>query len=203
MAYSNATFIHQGPLKYVDIFTNWWRILVFAKCHYSNLVANTEILWIWPFLIYLGWTHIGFPPIPFSRLLVYINKRTPTLFWLIYLLIASTDKFETDFRQSCEDKLTSVRRGAQNVVTISIFVGDQSISVPVLFSKTNASENSDAETFRQLRTWYSWLQHNRGGGEVILPKKLARIDKVKVRIHPCKGFGCFSPENCAGVQDVK
>jgi hypothetical protein len=136
-------------------------------------------------------------------LLVYINKRTPTLFWLIYLLITSTDHFEIDFRQSCEDNLHSVRRSTQDVVTISIFVGDQSISVPVLFSKTYASENSDVETFRQLRTWYAWLQHNRGFGEVILPKKLARIDKVKVRTHQCKSFGCYSPENCAGVQDVK
>ena len=202
MAYSNATFTHEGPLKYVDIFTKWWRLLVFAKFILGYLVDNTQLVWIWPFLIYLGWTRVGFPPIPFSRMLVSINKRTPTLFWLIYLLTTSTDKFETDFRQSCEDKLTRARRGSQKVVTISIFVGDQSISVPVLFSKTE-SENSDSEIFRQLRTWYSWLQHNRGFGEVILPKKLARIDKVKVRTHQCNGCGFFSPENCAGVQDVK
>lgn len=203
MAYSNPTFIHKGPLEYVDIFTKWWRILVFAKFICTYFFTFTWTLWFWPLLMYAGWTCVGFPRIPLSRMLVSINKRSPAIFWLIYLLITSTDEFETDFRQSCEDKLTSIRRGTQSVATISIFMGDQSISVPVLYSSTNASENSDAETFRQLRTWYSWLQHNRGFGEVILPKKLTRIDKVKVRIHQCKSFGCFSPENFAGVQDIK
>lgn len=185
MAYSNAKFNDEGPLEYVDIFTKWWRSLVFAKSLRDSLVAYTWLLWILPFVIYSGWTRVGFPPIPVAGMLVSINKKAPTLFWLIYLLVAPSDKFETDFRQSCRDTLSSARSGTQKVAMISIFVGDNSISVPVLFSRTDATESSDAETFRQLRTWYSWLQYNRGFGEVILPKKLTRIDKVKVRTHQC------------------
>lgn len=185
MAYSNAKFNDEGPLEYVDIFTKWWRTLVFAKFILDYIVSCTRNLWIWPLALYLGWTRVGLPPVPFSGILVSINKKWPTLFWLIYLLTTPPNKFETDFRQSCEDKLSSVRSGTQNVVMISIFVGDESTSVPVLFSSANATESSDAETFRQLRTWYSWLQYNRGFGEVVLPKKLTRIDKVKVRTHQC------------------
>jgi hypothetical protein len=122
---------------------------------------------------------------------VSVNKKAPTLFWLIYLLATPPVKFETDFRQSCNDQLSSTRSGTQEVVTINIFIGDNSIAVPVLFSKTDATESSDAKTFRQLRTWYSWLQYNRGFGEVVLPKKLTGIDKVKVRIHQCENPGWF------------
>jgi hypothetical protein len=52
----------------------------------------------------------------------------------------------------------------------------------VLFNKNDPTKNSDAETFRQLLMWYCWMQYKGGIGEVILPRKLVRVDKVQVGV---------------------
>lgn len=117
------------------------------------------------------------------RGLIFVNKQiSPKLFWYLHLYFTSLDTFETNFRQSWKDTLDSTKKGDGEVVMLHIFVENESMDVPLLFYRSDPTMNSDADTFRQLCMWYSWMQYKRGFGEVILPRPLARVDKVKVSI---------------------
>lgn len=116
------------------------------------------------------------------RVLVVINKHAPEVFWYLHLYFTSLNDFEMNFRQAWKDNLDSARSGADEVVMVNIFVGNESMAVPLLFNQSDATKNSDVRTFKQLGIWYSWMQYRRGFGEVILPRRLAHIDKVKVSL---------------------
>jgi hypothetical protein len=67
---------------------------------------------------------------------------------------------------------------------LQIFVGKDTFSAPILCKLDNnnvCTAGSDAETFDQLRMWYAWMQYKRGFGESVIPRRLIRVDKVKVR----------------------
>lgn len=78
--------------------------------------------------------------------------------------------------QAWQDQLE--RRG--QVSHIDIFVGKDSQQVPVLFDEKYGIGN-DRNTFEMLRMWYCWIQVKRGFGEILLPRKLVRIYKARVR----------------------
>ena len=117
------------------------------------------------------------------RVLVIVNKQiSAELFWYLHLFLTSMDTFEMNYRQSWKDTLDAAKNGDSEVVMLNIFVGNESMAVPLLFDRSDATMNSDAETFKQLCMWYSWMQYKRGFGELVLPRRLARVDKVKVSI---------------------
>ena len=82
------------------------------------------------------------------------------------------------------------------MVHVTIFVGDNAISVPIMFDKDKPARNSDAKTFQQLLMWYSWMQYKGGFGEVIIPRRLVRVDKVSV------GLSIFPPLTTSGSANV-
>jgi hypothetical protein len=175
MAYSDPILERQG-LEAADIFWKEWRILAYAK-------SSMTLGWFWPFwwlpaiLLNLLWRFRGW------RALVVVNKQiSAELSWYLHLYFTSLDTFEINYRQAWKDKLDSSRTGAGEVVMLNIFVGSDSMAVPLFFDRSDATKNSDAETFRQLCMWYSWMQYKRGFGEVVLPRRLARVDKVKVSL---------------------
>lgn len=43
----------------------------------------------------------------------------------------------------------------------------------------------DAATFRALQMWYCLIQFRMGLGEILLPKRLTRIDRVQLGIPDC------------------
>jgi hypothetical protein len=131
---------------------------------------------------------------------VALNKSIPDLSWLIHLCGTSLEVFETDYRQAWEDTLAREKSGSGEVVMVNIFVGKDSMSVPVLFNKSDATENSDAETFKQLLMWYCWMQYKGGFGEVLLPRKLVRVDKVQVGIASIPGF---APSPISKERDIQ
>lgn len=113
-------------------------------------------------------------------LLSLTNERLPALFWLIHLYGAPVDAFEQDFLQAWEDTL--VLRQDRKVAKVTIFVGGHSLSVPMPFDKDIVENNKDTETLKKLGMWYSWMQFRGGLGEVIIPRRLMRIDKVEVSV---------------------
>lgn len=98
--------------------------------------------------------------------------------WVYTLLFsAAPEEWEGIYVEAWRKRLA--QQGA--VVNVNIFVGSKAMSVPLLYDPENSGIGTDRQTFEMLRMWYSWMQFRRGSGEVILPRKLKRIDRVKVR----------------------
>lgn len=161
-------------LKPVDIFTAHWKglALVYAVQGYFSsgmfrLLLSTPLR--------LLWRLHGYP------ILIAINERSPTLYWLIRLYTLPLDSFEFEYRHTWQGELR--RSHDDKVVDLNIFGGGNSMSVPIAFDKEEPENNSDAETFKQLLMWYSWMQFKGGLGEMIIPRRLVRIDKVEVSIY--------------------
>jgi hypothetical protein len=174
MAYTNPKLAHNN-LRPVDIFTSGWRVLSLARAFHTYLKS-------WPlwWVLFLGpfkllWKFRG------PQIFIKINQRiSPKLSWLLYLYAVPLDDFEADFRQAWKEQLDSSSTGDGEVALINIFVGKESIPVPVLFNGKDETKNSDAETFRQLRQWYFWMQYKRGLAELVLPRHLMYIERIKV-----------------------
>lgn len=176
MAYSESILDHQG-LKAADIFRKEWRLLAFAR---ASMVASYfwPIAWLTLLPLYLLWKIGG------MRALVVVNKQiSADVFWYLHLFLTSMDTFEMNFRQSWKDSLDATKDGDSEVVMVNIFVGNESMAVPLLYNRIDPTMNSDAQTFKLLCMWYSWMQYKRGFGELVLPRRLARVDKVRVRNH--------------------
>jgi hypothetical protein len=146
-------------------------------------IASMSLAYFWPIwwlpaiLLNVLWRFRGW------RALVIVNKQiSAELFWYLHLYFTSLDTFEMNYRQAWKDRLESSKTGAGEVVMLNIFVGNDSMAVPLYLDRGDTTKNSDAETFRQLCMWYSWMQYKRGFGEVVLPRRLARVDKVKVSL---------------------
>ena len=60
-------------------------------------------------------------------------------------------------------------------LSIVIYIGNQSLNVPVLFRTL-----TDSALLAQLRMFYRYMKLQRGLVELILPRNLVRIDSVKV-----------------------
>jgi hypothetical protein len=175
MAYSESILDHQG-LKAADIFRKEWRLLAFAR---ASMVVSYfwPIAWLTLLPLYLVWKIGG------MRALIVVNKQiSADVFWYLHLFLTSMDTFEMNFRQSWKDTLDAAKDGDSEVFMLNIFVGNESMAVPLLYNRIDPTMNSDAETFKQLCMWYSWMQYKRGFGELVLPRRLARIDKVKVSL---------------------
>jgi hypothetical protein len=165
----------QPTLQAVDIFTAKWRILALVSALYTYK-------WIWPIWWFFSGPLILLWGLRDGQAMIAVNKRAPRISWLLHLHAVTLDIFEKDFRQAWQDKLTRDCERDEVVANVIIFVGNESMSVPVLFNSKDTTRNCDAETFRQLLMWYSWMQYKRGFGEVILPRRLVRVDKVKVSV---------------------
>ena len=173
MAYTNS-LLASKHLRPVDILTPHWLVLSLAGACYSYF-KYLPIWWI-PLVLYkLLWKSRGI------RTFITINQKiSRKLSWLLYLCAVPLDDFETDFRQAWIEQLDSSRNGDDEVLMVNIFVGKESIPVPVLFNRNDEKKNRDAETFRQLRMWYFWMQYKRGLAELVLPRQLMYIERIKV-----------------------
>jgi hypothetical protein len=137
-----------------------------------------------------------------ARLILGTNKHLPTkLFWSVYLRLASWELFHTtlttfgdDYAQAWREEL----EGKGGALDLQIFVGKDTFSAPILCKLDNnnvCTVGSDAETFDQLRMWYAWMQHKRGFGESVIPRRLIRVDRVKV----C----CPDPKTCNDGMELR
>lgn len=173
MAYTNPILSHK-QVRPVDIFAPHWRALSLARANYSY--AKYSPTWWIPLILFrLLWKFRG------TQTFVTINQKiSPKLSWLLYLYAAPLDDFETDFRQAWIEHLDSSRTADDEVLMVNIFVEKESIPVPVLFNRKDEKKNRDAETFTQLRMRYFWMQYKRGVAELVLPRKLMYIERIKV-----------------------
>lgn len=170
------------PLKPVDILTTNWKALALLYAVQGFLYSRL-VVWL---LSQLPWSLLWhFPGV---QITTAINRKLPTLFWLFWLFSVSLDDFEKDFQKAWRDEFTLSQK--RKVTDLVIFVGGNPMLVPIAFDKETPENNSDAETFKHLRMWYSWMQFKRGLGEMIIPRRLVRIDKVEVSVYPFQRRDC-------------
>lgn len=179
-----------------DIFTARWKALALLYAVHPYLYAGLRLF---GWLLYAGLGPFGWLLLRLLRspltlvweilgmlIMLVINEQAPTLFWFIRLYTTSLDEFENDFRQAWQDEL--MKSHNCKVVGLNIFVSGNAMSVPVAFDKEEPENNSDAETFKQLLMWYSWMQFKEGLGGMIMPRRLVRVDKVKVSVYEISLF---------------
>jgi hypothetical protein len=130
MAYTDP-LLASKHLRPVDIFTSHWRLLSLAGACYSYF-KYLPIWWIPLILFKLLWQSRG------TRTFITINQKlSPKISWLLYLYAVPVDDFETNFRQAWIEQLDSSRTGDDDVLMVNIFVGKESIPVPVLFNRND------------------------------------------------------------------
>ncbi|KAK0250430.1 hypothetical protein LTS09_014434 [Friedmanniomyces endolithicus] len=110
------------------------------------------------------------------ELFIALNKSSPWLSWAFYLVNFPLEAYTQDYIQAWHDTLET--RG--KVVMINVLIGRNNLCVPTLYDPSNLSIGSDQETFTMLRMWYCLMQLRRGFSELILPRRLVRIDQVEV-----------------------
>ena len=198
----------KGPYTVLNLFRGGrWRLLAclhlaarFSVWLYRFLTPMLYIykgLWYLGVLIigpknemYRGWPRLRDFHLLLTRSLFIGNGKSSFMcfcWWTQYFLLYSLDIFEEDYLRAWYDRLH--REGA--VVWVNIFLGSDVLCVPLSFDKTDDSIGTDRQTFESLRMWYSWLQVRRGFSEVLIPKRLVRVDRVSVRLHALERIRVF------------
>jgi hypothetical protein len=90
---------------------------------------------------------------------------------VVYLIISDFRDFEQNFSTAWSQKAASLS------VDTLLFVKDMSISAPMRFAEANVTTE---ETIQQIKLFYRLLKTKRGLPEVIIPRRLRRIDAVDV-----------------------
>ena len=103
-----------------------------------------------------------------SRMLHAKSDWPRALWWLIVYLTSRSEAFELTLVSHWERQVSGRM--------LYVFVGGVHLKVPLV------EEMDDRETLKLLRMWYRWLLVRRGFVEVILPRKLQRIDVVQVPV---------------------
>lgn len=114
---------------------------------------------------------MSFSPLHVIRKLSW--REATRFWWQMYSCTSDVHSFEQNYLEAWAHKLTVSRPPTQ----LYLFIGGEHIYAPM--PSTRISD--DAETLETLRMWYKLLQSRRGLAELLLPKKLTRVDKVKVR----------------------
>jgi len=107
-----------------------------------------------------------------------LNGRWPALSWSFLLPAVGPTVFFEEYRCAWRHKLE--QKGP--VVEMSVCLGQEMLRVPILFDSGNQNIGSDRETFEMLHMWYSYMQSARGFGELLLPRRLARVFIVSVSV---------------------
>ncbi|KAK1061565.1 hypothetical protein LTR74_010956 [Friedmanniomyces endolithicus] len=134
-----------------------------------------SLRWKWP-LNQIGSQRSRDAPSADLELFIALNKSSPWLSWAFYLVNFPMETFTQDYLKAWHDTLEA--RG--EVVMINVLIGRNTLCVPILFDPNNGGMSSDQETFTMLRMWYCLMQLRRGFSELILPRRLVRIDKVEI-----------------------
>lgn len=100
-----------------------------------------------------------------------------TIWWLLYQLFADVGDFELDYIGAWRHKLEQSSNSSP--VEVHLYVENNYLKAPI------PTRLDDAATLRALQMWYCLLQSKMGTGEILLPKRLIRIDRVRVGTSDC------------------
>ncbi|KAK3055171.1 hypothetical protein LTR09_003724 [Extremus antarcticus] len=98
------------------------------------------------------------------------------MWWRLHLITHGAGEFEQNYVDSWHAQLSLQGR----VVWVNVFTAGCAARIPLLYDQTNDKIGNDRETFESIRMWYCLMQMRRGLSEIMLPRRLVRIDKVNV-----------------------
>jgi len=200
-AFSDPLFHRSDIVPVVNLFNHGrWRLAALTRI-LAFFVLRSNIyyclwlsiqMWIW-----LG-THavrlLGFrnfnpgdtPSLKHTtfRITIAVLRKWPnafitTIWWQGYLLLADEDDFEMDYIAAWRHKLEQSNNSGPAPHDVYLYVENSSLKAPI------PTGPDDAATFRVLQMWYCMMQFRMGLGEILLPKRLTRIDRVQVGVPDC------------------
>ncbi|KAF2430613.1 hypothetical protein EJ08DRAFT_649430 [Tothia fuscella] len=165
------------------------------KIYQIRGVAVPTLKNLWSFYKYPQWfwEKVG------TRIL--LRSRTSRIWWIVYLLISDLNEFEQNFlnawmlqdvhitasdatAQSADEEESNagVRvnteigcRSLRPRTPVLIYVHEEPLEIPILFQ-----DISNTELLKQLKMFYRYLKIKRGLAELVIPRKLMKIDCVEV-----------------------
>jgi len=96
------------------------------------------------------------------------HPRLHLLWWSLYFLLSEASDFEQNYLEAWSQRPTTF---------VHIFVGSDYLHAPL------PDDADDADTLKHLRMYYRLIRAQRSLLEIVLPKTLGRVDRVKVD-HP-------------------
>lgn len=105
----------------------------------------------------------------------WANDFTVHVWWYMCAILWDAESFENAFGNTWSSKL------ARHCSSIHVFVDGKHFLALIPTKHDVLAEDDDAQTLELLRMWYCAHRLRRGLGELLLPRKLVRIDKVQAR----------------------
>jgi hypothetical protein len=96
-----------------------------------------------------------------------------------YQILADESDFEMDYIAAWRQKLEQSNNSGPASHDVHLYVENSYLKAPI------PTGPDDAATFRVLQMWYCLIQFRMGLGEILLPKRLTRIDRVQVSVPDC------------------
>jgi hypothetical protein len=199
--FSDPLFHRSGIVPVVNLFDHgYWRlaalmrILVFFSLRSTIYYYLWVLIQVWVWLVthaarLLGFRNFslgGTPSLKHTtfRITIAVLKKWPndfitTMWWRWYQLLADEDDFEMDYVAAWRYKLEQSNNSDLAPQDVHLYVENSYLKAPI------PTGPDDAATFRALQMWYCLIQFRMGLGEMLLPKRLTRIDRVQVCIPDC------------------
>jgi hypothetical protein len=102
------------------------------------------------------------------------------MWWQLHYCIADLHDAEENYLEAWAANLELQAPG--RAARLHLFVGGEYVFAPIPIKR----DWDDTAVLARLRMWYRLLQSRQGLAEVLLPKRLTRVDKVKVGNTPSK-----------------
>ena len=102
------------------------------------------------------------------------NTLVTSIWWQWYQLLADEGDFEMDYIAAWRHKLAQSNPAGPAPPDLHLWVDKAHLKAPI------PTGPDDAATLRTLQMWYCLIQSRLGLSEILLPKRLTRIDRVHV-----------------------
>lgn len=118
------------------------------------------------------------------RITIAVLRKWPNdfitgIWWHWYQFLADEGDFEMDYVAAWRYKLEQSNNSGPAPHDVHLYVENSHLKAPI------PTGPDDAATFRALQMWYCLIQFRMGLGEILLPKRLTRIDRVQVGVPDC------------------
>ncbi|KAH8752362.1 hypothetical protein F5882DRAFT_484903 [Hyaloscypha sp. PMI_1271] len=193
--FSDPLFHQSGIVPVVNLFDDgYWRLIALNRILFFCLIRLHIYYHVW--LMIKGWIWLGtkavrllgfrnFNPggtpslkrmtfrITIAALRKWPNTAITQIWWQCYQLFADEGDFEMDYVAAWRHKFEQSNNSGP-ALHVHLYVENSYLKAPI------PTGPDDEATFRALQMWYCLIQFRMGLGEILLPKRLTRIDRVQI-----------------------
>jgi len=199
--FSDPWFYRSGIVPVVNLSdSGYWRLTALTRIWIFFFMRLNIYYYLWAAVqgwIWLG-THAirllgfrnfnpgGVPSLKHMtfRVTIAVLRKWPNtvitqIWWQFYRLLADEGDFEMDYVAAWRHKFEQSNNSGLALHDVHLYVESSYLKAPI------PNGPDDSATFRALQMWYCLIQFRMGLGEILLPKRLTRIDIVQVGIPDC------------------